>query len=130
MDFVNYTIHPVILSSSRETDIPAFYTEWFAERLKEGWCEWKNNYNGVFIGCRLAARDGRWALQCLHPEDNRGKVGEGGCVWRLVWYSSARRVRFRRESRVRGRKEKSWKRISIGLCLARWRLAFVEVAGE
>ena len=47
MRFGNVIIHPVILSASRETDIPAFYAEWFVERLREGWCEWKNNYNGV-----------------------------------------------------------------------------------
>ena len=38
---------PIILSASRETDIPAFYADWFVERLREGWCAWKNNYNGV-----------------------------------------------------------------------------------
>ena len=32
---------------SRSTDIPAFYADWFVERLREGWCAWKNNYNGV-----------------------------------------------------------------------------------
>ena len=40
-------VAPIVLSASRETDIPAFYAEWFVERLREGWCEWKNNYNGV-----------------------------------------------------------------------------------
>jgi hypothetical protein len=37
---------PFILSASRETDIPAFYSDWFVSRLREGWCEWKNMYNG------------------------------------------------------------------------------------
>ena len=40
------TLHPLILSASRETDIPAFYSDWFVSRLREGWCEWKNMYNG------------------------------------------------------------------------------------
>ena len=40
------TLHPLILSASRETDIPAFYSDWLLSRLREGWCEWKNMYNG------------------------------------------------------------------------------------
>ena len=38
---------PVIVSASRETDVPAFYSGWFLSRLKDGWCDWKNAYNGV-----------------------------------------------------------------------------------
>ena len=38
---------PLILSASRETDIPAFYSDWFVSRLREGWCEWKNTYSGT-----------------------------------------------------------------------------------
>ena len=38
---------PVILSASRETDIPAFYAELFVSRLREGWCGWKNTYSGI-----------------------------------------------------------------------------------
>ncbi|MBQ6926079.1 MAG: DUF1848 family protein [Kiritimatiellae bacterium] len=37
---------PIILSASRETDIPAFYSDWFVSRLRERWCEWKNTYSG------------------------------------------------------------------------------------
>ena len=38
---------PVIVSASRATDIPAFYTEWFFKRLDEGYSVWKNPFNGV-----------------------------------------------------------------------------------
>ncbi len=38
---------PVIVSASRATDIPAFYSDWFIERLKEGYLKWKNPFNGV-----------------------------------------------------------------------------------
>ena len=41
------TLTPVILSVSRETDIPAYYADWFVSRLREGWCEWKNTYSGI-----------------------------------------------------------------------------------
>lgn len=38
---------PVIISASRSTDIPAFYTKWFFERLDKGYVKWKNPFNGV-----------------------------------------------------------------------------------
>lgn len=38
---------PVIVSASRSTDIPAFYSDWFFDRLKKGYLKWKNPYNGV-----------------------------------------------------------------------------------
>ena len=36
---------PVIISASRSTDIPAFYSDWFIERLKAGYCVWVNPFN-------------------------------------------------------------------------------------
>lgn len=38
---------PVIISASRSTDIPAFYADWFMERLKAGYVKWYNPFNGV-----------------------------------------------------------------------------------
>ena len=38
---------PVIISASRSTDIPAFYCDWFFNRLKVGYSVWKNPFNGV-----------------------------------------------------------------------------------
>ena len=38
---------PVIVSASRSTDIPAFYSDWFMERLKAGYVKWFNPFNGV-----------------------------------------------------------------------------------
>jgi hypothetical protein len=38
---------PIIISASRSTDIPAFYSDWFIQRLKEGYVKWKNPFNGV-----------------------------------------------------------------------------------
>ena len=38
---------PVIVSASRSTDIPAFYADWFFERLKRGYSSWTNPFNGV-----------------------------------------------------------------------------------
>ena len=39
------TSAPVILSVSRSTDIPAFYAEWFVNRLREGYVVWYNPFN-------------------------------------------------------------------------------------
>lgn len=36
---------PVIVSASRSTDIPAFYAEWFLDRLKAGYSVWVNPFN-------------------------------------------------------------------------------------
>ena len=38
---------PIIVSVSRSTDIPAFYSDWFFHRLKEGYSAWKNPFNGT-----------------------------------------------------------------------------------
>ena len=38
---------PVIISASRSTDIPAFYADWFINRLKSGYVKWKNPFNGM-----------------------------------------------------------------------------------
>jgi DNA repair photolyase len=38
---------PVIISASRSTDIPAFYSDWFISRIKEGYVKWKNPFNGL-----------------------------------------------------------------------------------
>ncbi len=34
-----------IVSASRRTDIPAFYAEWFAQRIREGYCRVANPFN-------------------------------------------------------------------------------------
>lgn len=38
---------PVIISASRSTDIPAFYSDWFFHRLEKGYSVWINPFNGV-----------------------------------------------------------------------------------
>lgn len=38
-------VAPVIISASRSTDIPAFYSDWFMNRLKSGYCVWYNPFN-------------------------------------------------------------------------------------
>lgn len=38
---------PYIISASRSTDIPAFYSDWFFHRLKVGYSVWTNPFNGV-----------------------------------------------------------------------------------
>lgn len=37
---------PLIVSASRATDIPAFYSDWLFNRLRHGYVRWRNPYNG------------------------------------------------------------------------------------
>lgn len=39
-------IAPIIISASRSTDIPAFYGEWFMNRLRNGYAAWANPFSG------------------------------------------------------------------------------------
>jgi len=36
---------PIIISASRATDIPAFYSNWLINRLRKGWVLWRNPFN-------------------------------------------------------------------------------------
>ena len=47
----------MIISASYKTDIPAFYGEWFSNRLSEGYCLVRNPYNGTFARISLARAD-------------------------------------------------------------------------
>lgn len=38
-------IAPLILSASRATDIPRFHAQWLMERVRAGYCVWKNPFN-------------------------------------------------------------------------------------
>ena len=38
---------PLIVSASRSTDIPAFYSDWFFHRLNVGYSAWTNPFNGI-----------------------------------------------------------------------------------
>ena len=40
-------VEPVILSASRATDIPAFYAEWFMNRIRAGFFKWANPFNAA-----------------------------------------------------------------------------------
>jgi hypothetical protein len=38
-------ITPFIISASRSTDIPSFFSKWFFNRLEKGYVTWKNPFN-------------------------------------------------------------------------------------
>ena len=38
-------VAPEIISASRSTDIPAFYLDWFMNRIKIGYSVWTNPFN-------------------------------------------------------------------------------------
>lgn len=46
-----------IISASRRTDIPAFHTQWFVERIHEGSVTWRNPFGGQFIETSLLPQD-------------------------------------------------------------------------
>ena len=39
---------PLVISASRGTDIPAFYADWFFNRLKAKYSAWKNPFSGQY----------------------------------------------------------------------------------
>ena len=71
---------PVIISASRSTDIPAFYSKWFFNRLRKGYCVWYNPFNRQkmyvsFARCRVVVfwtKNPKPILPYLHELDERG----------------------------------------------------------
>ncbi|MHB0979135.1 MAG: DUF1848 domain-containing protein [Thermoleophilia bacterium] len=46
-----------VVSVSRRTDIPAFYTEWFMNRVRAGFCHWMNPFGGQVYRVSLRPED-------------------------------------------------------------------------
>ena len=73
-------IAPVIISASRSTDIPAFYSKWFFNRLAKGYCVWYNPFNRQkmyvsFARCKVIVfwtKNPKPILPYLHELDRRG----------------------------------------------------------
>ena len=73
-------IAPVIISASRSTDIPAFYANWFFNRLAKGYCVWYNPFNQQpmyisFKNCRVIVfwtKDPEPIIPYLPELDRRG----------------------------------------------------------
>lgn len=71
---------PVILSASRSTDIPAFYSKWFFNRLAKGYCSWHNPFNHQkiyisFKNCKVIVfwtKNPKPILPYLHILDEMG----------------------------------------------------------
>ena len=48
----------MLISASRRTDIPAFYSRWFMNRMRAGFCEVANPFNAAQVSrVSLAAGD-------------------------------------------------------------------------
>lgn len=71
---------PIIISASRSTDIPAFYAEWFFNRLEKGYCVWYNPFNQKpmyisFAKCKVIVfwtKNPKPIIPYLHELDKRG----------------------------------------------------------
>lgn len=46
-----------IISASRRTDLPAFFTDWFLGRLNAGFCHWANPFSGHIYRISLLPED-------------------------------------------------------------------------
>ncbi|HET8630866.1 MAG TPA: DUF1848 domain-containing protein [Thermomicrobiales bacterium] len=46
-----------VISASRRTDIPAFYSRWFLSRIRAGFCHWINPYGGQVNRVSLRPED-------------------------------------------------------------------------
>lgn len=46
-----------LISVSRRTDVPAWYGEWFRNRLRAGWCDTRNPFSGQVYRVSLAPPD-------------------------------------------------------------------------
>lgn len=67
-------IAPIIVSASRSTDIPGFYSDWFLSRLKKGYSAWTNPFNGVksFISYKNTRLIVFWSKNPKHLLDADG----------------------------------------------------------
>jgi DNA repair photolyase len=71
---------PVIVSASRATDIPAFFSEWFTDRIKKGYVRWQNPFNKVcsyvsFMNVRVIVfwtKNPKPLIPSLYELDDRG----------------------------------------------------------
>jgi len=72
-------ISPYIISASRATDIPAYYSNWFFKALDKGYCFWKNPFNKKtqlvsFQNCRAVifwTKNPEPIISQLHKLDER-----------------------------------------------------------
>jgi hypothetical protein len=46
-----------VISASRRTDIPAFYSRWFMNRVRAGFCHWLNPFSNAVYRTALAPED-------------------------------------------------------------------------
>ena len=46
-----------LISASRRTDLPAFYSDWLMQRIRSGAVSWRNPYSGAVATVSLAPRD-------------------------------------------------------------------------
>lgn len=67
---------PVIVSASRSTDIPGFYSDWFLHRLKVGYSSWTNPFNGVrsYVSYQNTRLIVFWSKNPKHLLDENGLI--------------------------------------------------------
>ncbi len=64
-------VEPVVLSASRATDIPAFYADWFMNRLRAGFFPWTNPFRPSQVQRVSTARVRAIVFWSKHPAGKR-----------------------------------------------------------
>ena len=60
-------VAPVVLSASRATDVPAFYAEWFMNRIRAGFFKWTNPFNPAQVQTVSTANARAIVFWSKHP---------------------------------------------------------------
>ncbi len=78
---------PVIVSASRSTDIPAFYADWFMDRLRRGYCAWTNPFNGVksYVSFKRTRLVVFWSKNPLPLTRHLDELAARGINWYLQY---------------------------------------------
>jgi DNA repair photolyase len=71
---------PLVISASRATDIPAFYSAWFFNALRRGYVVWANPFNGkrLFVSLRAARTFVFWSKNPAPMLDRLGELEDLG----------------------------------------------------
>ena len=67
---------PVILSASRATDVPAFYADWFFNRIRAGYFKWTNPFNAGQVQAISVSKVRVVVFWSKNPKPLLGKLNE------------------------------------------------------
>ena len=96
-----------IISVSRRTDIPAFYSEWFLNRIRDGYVRWVNPFSRIVHRISLRPEDVMafvlWSKNYAPLLPHLGKLDAGG--YRMLFHFTINGLPKAFEPRVPGTRE-------------------------